>query len=385
MQSFGELTGTCWFLKPFGAHVVWGGGKGGGSSAPPPAPDPAETTAADAAANRLTSFRPDGTLAIEYGYLDRDSGQFVAGAPEESDLPQYAVRSFENDFERGIRETSESAATSLATQFGQDVQNFGAAPTYDPNATSIAETIYNRSADLARDDIELSRRRLDNNLQARGLAPGSEAYNRAIREADETEQQTWATLAQDATLAAQGEARSDYATAEAERANRLNEAAGLIGGAYAPGAVQTPTGGAPLSPSSQYWNNYNAQMSAYNADQQRRAAAGASAGSAIGGVASIAGGLLGKSSRKFKTEIGPYCGASAVEAVRGAPVLRWRYKDDPDQLEHIGPMAEDFRDSTGLGDGVFINILDMCGVLWAANQQLLRRVERLEREQRRAA
>lgn len=64
------------------------------------------------------------------------------------------------------------------------------------------------------------------------------------------------------------------------------------------------------------------------------------------------------------------------EKVAGMDVPTWNYKGD--DTKHMGPMAEDFRDKFGIGDGVTLNPVDMFGVMMKSNQELAQRVKRLE-------
>jgi hypothetical protein len=58
------------------------------------------------------------------------------------------------------------------------------------------------------------------------------------------------------------------------------------------------------------------------------------------------------------------------------PVETWTYKGE--KKTHIGPYAEDFRDATGVGDGVTISFIDAIGLLMAATQELAKRVKDME-------
>lgn len=64
------------------------------------------------------------------------------------------------------------------------------------------------------------------------------------------------------------------------------------------------------------------------------------------------------------------------EKVAGMEVPTWNYKGD--DTKHMGPMAEDFREKFGIGDGVTLNPVDMFGVMMKSNQELAQRVKRLE-------
>ncbi len=66
------------------------------------------------------------------------------------------------------------------------------------------------------------------------------------------------------------------------------------------------------------------------------------------------------------------------------PVSRWRYRAQPGNVFHLGPMADDFRRAfdVGEGDGL-ISTVDADGVAMAALQGLLKRVAAQEETIRR--
>ncbi|HEY9171650.1 MAG TPA: peptidase S74, partial [Verrucomicrobiae bacterium] len=62
------------------------------------------------------------------------------------------------------------------------------------------------------------------------------------------------------------------------------------------------------------------------------------------------------------------------------PITQWRFKDFPGAL-HLGPMAQDFRTSFGLGlDDVSIATVDADGVALAAIQGLNQKLEETRAE-----
>ena len=161
----------------------------GGGSAPPPR-DTATAAANEAAADRVTQFRPDGSLAIEYGHMDGDN--FVTGASDRAELPQAAVKLHESPYEAAIRTASEGTGEALATSLANDAQNFGPAPTLaDFDSQTYAQQIYDASTQRAREDSDHAFNRVTSNLQARGLAPGSEAYNRVMKDVVRGEQDAY--------------------------------------------------------------------------------------------------------------------------------------------------------------------------------------------------
>ncbi len=90
------------------------------------------------------------------------------------------------------------------------------------------------------------------------------------------------------------------------------------------------------------------------------------------------------SSKALKAVDGSVDEADVLSAVAALPVDRWRYKEETglSQQLHIGPYAEDFKASFGVGDGVTINTTDALGVCLAAIKALTARVATLEAELR---
>ena len=97
------------------------------------------------------------------------------------------------------------------------------------------------------------------------------------------------------------------------------------------------------------------------------------------------------SDRNKKKNITPADTSAVLDKVSKLPISTWSYTTEPVDVRHMGPMAQDFRASFGLGDDdKTYNAIDAHGVALAAIQALERRVaqqekriERLERENRR--
>lgn len=93
------------------------------------------------------------------------------------------------------------------------------------------------------------------------------------------------------------------------------------------------------------------------------------------GDLNIDGSLTQNSDRTAKHRIEPIDIQAILEQVATLPISTWRYNDDPDTL-HIGPMAQDFHATFGLGNNpTGINAIDADGVALAAIQGLLERIE----------
>ena len=121
-------------------------------------------------------------------------------------------------------------------------------------------------------------------------------------------------------------------------------------------------------------NNYNAQLQAWQANQQ----ASAAPWSAIG---SLAGAAL--SSKELKTDKAP--AKSALHKLRKLPVEEWTYKKGvADEGRHVGPYAEDvqreFGDKAAPG-GKAIDLISMNGITMKAVQELADEVDALKGKQ----
>jgi hypothetical protein len=77
----------------------------------------------------------------------------------------------------------------------------------------------------------------------------------------------------------------------------------------------------------------------------------------------------------------PVDGFEVLEKLAALPISTWNYKADPSSVLHLGPMAQDFAATFGLGDNDrVINMVDANGVVMVALQALYRRVQSLEAE-----
>ena len=96
------------------------------------------------------------------------------------------------------------------------------------------------------------------------------------------------------------------------------------------------------------------------------------------------------SDRNRKKNIAPADTEAILKKVSALPISTWTYLDEPSSVRHLGPMAQDFHASFGLGDDDrTYHSVDAHGVALAAIQGLERlvkqqeqRIERIERENR---
>jgi hypothetical protein len=72
-------------------------------------------------------------------------------------------------------------------------------------------------------------------------------------------------------------------------------------------------------------------------------------------------------------------GVEILDKLTGLPVSTWRYAWEPAAVRHLGPMAQDFAATFGLGDDDrVINHVDVNGVLIVSVQAMHRRIRELE-------
>ncbi len=101
-----------------------------------------------------------------------------------------------------------------------------------------------------------------------------------------------------------------------------------------------------------------------------------------GAYLSEGGVWVDNSSLNAKTDFAPVDATSVLDRLAGLTVREWSYRNE-DGVRHMGPMAEDFFQTFGLGnDNRSLASLDVNGVALVAIQALLERVEALEEELR---
>jgi|SRR5699024_9553354 len=81
------------------------------------------------------------------------------------------------------------------------------------------------------------------------------------------------------------------------------------------------------------------------------------------------------------TRATPVNGFDVLEKLARLPVSTWRYKQEHDDVRHLGPMAQDWHATFGLGSSTrHIPLVDAHGVTIVAIQALYQRVAELQAE-----
>jgi len=105
-------------------------------------------------------------------------------------------------------------------------------------------------------------------------------------------------------------------------------------------------------------------------------AAGKAIDHVSGAQLSTAGMWVNASDRNSKTDFAPVDSEEILERVLDLAITKWRYKVEGDDVQHIGPTAQDFRAAFGLGaDDKSIGTVDVDGVALAAIQGIHRQTQ----------
>lgn len=305
-----------------------------GSSAPEP-PDPQETSAAQTGTNVSTAVAnaylgnvnqvtPDGSLSYDqtgsYTYSDPYTGQTY-------EIPTFTATQQLSPEQQAIYDQNQGAELNLATLANDQsafLNDYMADPfSYNPGAhEEWALGLYD---DLNRDSISSQEAQLHTNLVQRGIAPGSEAYNKEMENFYGGQQNAQNQFLLDSY-------NTGMQTALTERNQPINEITALLSGSQVsmPSFVNTSMPQIPTTDNagiinSAYQNEYNA----WAQDQQSR-------NSLLGGLFD-AGGSLGAayimSDPRLKAEAQPAGEASGMRL--------WSYRYLGTAKTRVGLMADE--------------------------------------------
>ncbi|WP_368905177.1 tail fiber domain-containing protein [Taklimakanibacter lacteus] len=302
----------------------------GKSKAPKP-PDPKKTAAAQTATNigtaitegklnQVNQVTPDGTLTYSqsgtYDYVDPLTGRVHK-------IPLTTATTRLSDAQQAIKNQNDAAELNLATlarnQSGR-LDELLSRPLELNN-----EAVEGRLMELGSKRLtpELARRRqsLEQQMADRGIRLGSAAYDRAMRNQGEQENDAWNQL----LLSGRGQAVQELLT---ERNQPLNEITALLSGAQVnqPGFVNTPSSNVANADYSGLVNaNYQGQLDAWKTKQAEKQAL-------MGGLFSLGTALI--SDRRAKTDI-----RKVGRTDDGQAVYAFKYKSGGPM--HLGLMADE--------------------------------------------
>lgn len=259
-------------------------GKSAGS--PPPAPDPAQTAAAQARLNRdsaVTQFGLNATNQVTpFGNLTFDQiGTWEDGTP------RFQATTAFSPTQQRLFDTGQAASQQFADigtrQLGQVDQALSTP--LDLNNEATEARLMELGSRRLNPQFAQRRAAMETQLVNQGIAPGSEAYNRAMTQLGEQENDAFSQL----LLSGRGQAVQEALT---QRSQPINEISALLSGAQVsqPQFGGTPqVGVAPADITGPTMAQYQGQLAAWQQQQQsRNAATGALfglGGAALGGWA----------------------------------------------------------------------------------------------------
>ena len=324
----------------------------GKKSKAPKAPDYTALAEQTAAAQRVNQYTPYGSLTYSQvgtqgGFTNPKTGKTIGGQPIYGQTltlspEQQRLLDQQNQTSMNLARLQDQATARVAAQqargFGdENLSAMGSA--YDPNmATNTAtQAILNR----LQPTLQQQRSGLETQLSNQGLARGTEAYNNALRDQNQRENDLYQQAAlQGINLGMQQQGQT-YQQAMARRQQGLQEQnyfntrdINNLNALRSGSQVTTPQfgaapGGANYSQAGQ--QQYQAALGNYNAQQQ-------ASGNLMGGLMGL-GGQLGaaymmSSDRRLKENI-----SKVGQLDNGLNVYSYRYKSGGPM--HIGVMAQE--------------------------------------------
>ena len=313
------------------------------SPSPPPAPDPVATAAAQSKTNKETAITQTGLNATNqvtpYGNLTySQGGTWADGTPHYTATQtlspeQQALYNQQTEYGKLTGQLGIDQTKKLSELLSQPV---------NLNNEAVEASLMERGRMRLDPMFQQRREGLENKLYNQGVKPGTEAWNRAMTETGQQENDAYNQL----ILGGRGQAVQEALTA---RNQPINEITALMSGGQVsqPNFVGTPqTNVAATDYMGAVGMQQAALQNAYNQKMGQQNAIYGALGSAAGG---IGGGLMMKSDRRAKTDI-----VKVGQLDNGLSVYVFRYKDGgPFQ---IGLMADEVVElhprAVGLIDGV---------------------------------
>ncbi len=100
----------------------------------------------------------------------------------------------------------------------------------------------------------------------------------------------------------------------------------------------------------------------------------------VGGATCDGTNWINASDKNVKENFEKVDGAELLEKISELEITKWNYKSD-DKIDHIGPTAQDFKETFGVGsDGKSISTIDPSGVALAAIQELNRQNKEMKKQ-----
>lgn len=366
-------------------------GKGSGAPAPP---DPQQTIAAQQAANKeaietgarygqINQVTPWGQVSFtgELGSPERTQTVSLSPGQQQAFEGQQALQNALVGFaNQQIPQVTETLGKPLSFEGLQEIPG-----QTDATRARTEQAVYQRGLNLMNPGFENEQRNAEVNLANRGIARGSEAWNEEMRAIAQRQGQAKENLGLSAVQAGGTEAsrlltdalrgrQQGIQETTTLRGQPINELAAILG--QTAGVNQPSFQGVNQGPILQT-NAGNIINQSYQNELANAKLAADRDQALMSGITQMgSAAMMGfMSSRALKTNGRPV--SEILPRIKELPVEAWDYIEDGST--HIGPYAEDFQAMFGVGDGRGIHVADAFGVCLLGIQELLDRVEALEK------
>lgn len=262
-------------------------------SAPTP-PDPVQTAAAQTQSNTDTAIA-NANLNRYDQYGPQGSVQWQIVGTNADGTPKYTQTTSYSPGEQGVYDQGLANRTSIGNIGGQQISRLGGMLNQDFRVDpAIEQKLYDMGRQRLDPRFAQQRGTLEQSLADKGISMGSEAYDRAMGQFGQTQNDAYNQLAL-------GGREQAYKESVFERQNPFNEVNALMSGSQ----VSNPwlgqnqqTNMANTDVAGIANQGFQNQMGIYNAEMQQQNAM-------IGGIAGIAGNALRWSDVRLKTDIEP--------------------------------------------------------------------------------
>ncbi|MCO4879061.1 tail fiber domain-containing protein [Paraburkholderia caribensis] len=276
----------------------------------------------------------------------------------------------------------------------QQIQQQGAITNQQTNAGATAAGAFGGSRQAVQN--ALNDKYTQQNIASADANIQNQGYQQAVAQANQNAQGNYNASLANQNAGLQGNAQ------QLQSAQLLGSLGQAQQGNAAANAGSMITAGGLTQQQQQNVDNYNQQIYAQQQGAGERQlqdllsatyggnAGGSSisttSGSSLGSILGLIGGLGSSamsffSDRNLKTDVKDIDSDEAVEKFKNMPISTWRYKPGIGMGDamHMGPMAQDFQKSFGLGDGHTIQAVDAFGTQAAAIKGLANKVSALEK------
>ena len=363
--------------------------------APPPPPDPrvvsaaqtqsnVETAIANSLLNNISQYTPYGSMVYSPAGTATVGGQTIPlfNATQTLSPEVQALVNQQFGLTGNLNNLSNQAINTASGALGQTM-DLNALPSlsqdYSGEAARLSQAAFDRQRALLDPVFADQQNTLDVSMANRGIPLGSEIYNNSYDTFNRSRNQAYTDAANQAVLAGYDLQNQLFGQNLTNRQNAFQELSYLQNLPIQ--QIATLMGSTPGVPQPQF-NGFNASMvsptdvtGAYLGSAQLAqdawAQQAAMNSSILGGLFGLGGalgsaGIMKWSSESVKEHIEP--APSALEMLKKLTFKEWSYKGDPER--HFGPMAEHWKDVTGLGNGKTIDLFDMLMVVAAAIKEI---------------